>query len=509
MNFRHLLEPVPASDWLVILVLFAGIACLIALSELIRKQFRWSQEFTRKLVHISVGLLMFFAPVLLHSSLPMVLIALFFIFVNGFALHKGLLKGMHGERHSYGTVYYPLSFLLLVLFAWPEHKFLIVAPMMVLALADAAAAIVGESLPRVHSYVLISEQKSVEGSTAMFLMTVAVLFPLLFFYPLQGSAAGALWISVLTAAVATVAEALSSKGSDNLSVPLISALFLYFMTTHTITHNVQLSIGVFLGAVVAFASYRLNLLTRSGAAATFLLASVIFGFGGWQWTIPILTFFILSSILSRSGRSLKTQLELIFEKGSRRDYAQVFANGGIAGALMILFMFNNKPIVYLYYLGALAAATADTWATEIGVLARQQPRLIVNLHPVEMGTSGGITPAGLLGAFLGALVLSLSGWQFLFQELPHWNLLVLIFLVTISGFMASLVDSYIGATIQAQYRCPVCQKRTEKKFHCNGESTLQISGFSWITNDTVNLFNTVSALIFIAVGHTLLTWNLS
>ena len=50
----------------------------------------------------------------------------------------------------------------------------------------------------------------------------------------------------------------------------------------------------------------------------------------------ILTFFILSSLLSRLGRSAKARYDLIFEKGSRRDHAQVLANGGIAGALMVL-----------------------------------------------------------------------------------------------------------------------------------------------------------------------------
>ncbi|HFE64799.1 MAG TPA: DUF92 domain-containing protein, partial [Caldithrix sp.] len=78
------------------------------------------------------------------------------------------------------------------------------------------------------------------------------------------------------------------------------------------------------------------------------------------WTVPVLAFFVTSSLLSKIGRSRKVQFDLIFEKGDRRDAGQVFANGGVAGLLMILFVFVPMHEIYFMYLAALAAAAADT-----------------------------------------------------------------------------------------------------------------------------------------------------
>jgi len=508
MNFNHIFQPVPARDWVIITLLFSGISLFIVISELIRKHFHWSEEFTRKFVHISVGLLMFFAPILLETSLPMVLIAAFFTLVNFVALRKGMLKAMHGQRHSYGTVFYPLAFLILVLFAWPQYKVLIIAPVMLLALGDAIAAIVGESLSHPHTYVLISEKKSLEGSLAMFLSGTVILFLILQFYPFESpfpvsGAWIALWLSVLTAVLATAAEALSSKGNDNLSVPLFSAIILYYLLTRSTGENLQLTLGTVLGGLTAILSYRWKFLSASGAVATFLLASVVFGFGGWAWTIPILTFFILSSLLSKVGKGIKQQFDLIFEKGHQRDYAQVLANGGLAGVLMIVFMFNKNPAIYLYYLAALAAATADTWATEIGVYVRQRPRLILNLQPVPAGTSGGITVAGLFGALVGAAVIAVSGYSFLDARLSL-SAIPFLLMISGSGFLGSVVDSYLGATVQIQYQCSICGKITEKKIHCEGKETLPLFGIRWINNDVVNFLNTLSALIFVHLGLSLI-----
>lgn len=502
MNLSHLFDPVPTRDWLMILGLFGGILLLIAFSELLRRWRGWPGEVTRKLVHVLVGVMMFFIPILLSASLPMVLIAAFFTLGNWIAIRLHLLQGMHGARESYGTAYYPFAFLLLVLLAWPDQVILIISAMMVLALGDAAAAIVGESLARPRKYNLTGDVKSREGTLAMFLVSAAVIFLLLRFPPF-GVAVPALSTfqllagTLLTALLASAAEALSRKGSDNLAVPLTCALALYVLLYRDDAAFRQLLLGSSLGGAAALAFFRLHLLSASGAVATFLLAAVIFGFGGWAWTVPVLCFFLLSSLLSRVGRQRKNRYELIFEKGSRRDYAQVFANGGMAGLLMILYLFLQEPLIYLLYLTALAAATADTWATELGTLARQQPRLITTLRPVPAGTSGGITFTGLFSAFSGALAIALSGMIF-FPAGYGWPAVAA---VTVCGLLGSLIDSGLGATLQAQYRCDTCRQITEKTAHCDSRPTRQISGLAWMNNDLVNFLSTAGAA---GVGYLLM-----
>ena len=498
MTLSHLFHPVPPRDWIAIVALFAGIFLLVGIAEAIRRGLKWPAEFTRKLIHILVGLMTALATLLLSTSLPLALMGAFFSLANALALKKGLFKSMHGARESYGTALYPFSFLILVLFAWPDHKPILVASMLVLALGDAGAAIVGESLRSPRNYTLIADPKSIAGSLAMFLITGLVLFLTFHLYPPHpspSSPATLLWIAILTALYATAAEALGHRGSDNLSIPLSTAVLLYYMTTHSPAENLQLTLGALFGGAIALASCRLKFLDGGGAVAMFLLAVPIFGFGGWKWTLPILTFFILSSLLSRLGRSAKARYDLIFEKGSRRDHAQVLANGGVAGALMVLTLFSDRPQIYLYYCAALAAATADTWATEIGTLSRQSPRLITSLRPVPAGTSGGVTLTGLIGAFVGALVIGLSGWT-TFQT----GATPLLLLVAASGLLASLVDSLLGATLQIQYRCPVCEKITEKQRHCDDRDTVPVSGMAWMNNDMVNFLSTGSAVLFAYLG---------
>ena len=201
----------------------------------------------------------------------------------------------------------------------------------------------------------------------------------------------------------------------------------------TVRRQNYLPLALVCGAIAGIISYRLGFLTASGSVMLFLLAAAVFGFGGIKWTIPILTFFILSSILSKISKKSKPEFDLIFEKGSRRDHMQVLANGGIGGLLVIGYHFTGQEMLFWAYLTSLAAATADTWATETGTMIGQTPRLITNFSTVEPGTSGGITPAGLAGALLGALVLAGSGVFYLTsQSISLW---VLFALVVICGFL--------------------------------------------------------------------------
>lgn len=504
MSLSHIFQIPPASDWLNLLLLFAGIFVFILMAEGVRKKFGWSQEFSRKLVHIAVGLLMLLTPVLLQTALPLILIAAFFTLFNLLAIRKGWLPGMHSDRHNLGTVYYPLSFLILVLIFWEGYKVIILAAVMVMAIGDAAAAIVGQTVRNPHRYRLIRDEKTREGSLTMFVVSsAAIILTFLLFREGNGTAALSLAtivrFAVLTALIATAAEALGDRGNDNLSVPLLTAVVLYFLLNHSESGHLQFIIGTTMAGGIALLSRRARFLNASGSVATFILGAIIFGFGGWVWSIPVLTFFILSSLLSRVGKAAKMRYHLTFEKGSERDYAQVLANGGIAGLLMILTLFYPAPEFYLCYLAALAAATADTWGTEIGVLWGRRPRLITTFRPVVPGTSGGITAYGSLGAFIGAFLLSLSGSSFLPGEFTH-RFIAVLFVVAFSGFLGSLVDSYLGATVQVQYQCPVCHKITERTVHCQGAPTTAIRGVQWMNNDWVNFLTTISGALFGYLG---------
>jgi uncharacterized protein (TIGR00297 family) len=482
----------PAQDWTRFLFFLVGIILFIAAAEKTRSRLGWSPEVNRKIVHVGTGVLIVFSPLFFISAKPLLWMAVLFMFVNFIGVETGLLKGMHDtRRRSYGTVFYPMTFFILVAACWEGHKAVLVLAMMILAFSDAAAAAVGEMMKRPHEYRLGADKKSLEGSAAMFAASLALVW--LFLPPLaqrdgimvDWRTAG--WIALIVAMISTALEAVSSSGSDNLTAPLGAAFILNFMLSRDSGANLQLILGLVLALAAAVISLRLRFLDSSGAAATFILATMIFGVGGWAWAVPILAFFVSSSLLSKFGRTHKKRFDLVFEKSGTRDVGQVIANGCAAGVLVMLYGLFPDPRWFGLYLGALAAVNADTWATELGTFSRSKPILITNMKSVPHGTSGAVSALGFSAAFLGSFFIALIGrlsapsaFASGFPDRLFWY-------VTAAGFIAAAVDSVLGATVQAQYCCALCGKITEKRAHCGGKPTVLASGMKWINNDWVNL----------------------
>ena len=250
-------------------------------------------------------------------------------------------------------------------------------------------------------------------------------------------------------------------------------------------------LGFSIAFIIVFFSYKIKFLTLSGSVATFFLAGTIFSLGGIKWSVPILTFFILSSILSKLRKKKNAEIELFFEKSGVRDYFQVLANGGIGGLLVILNFFSPNELFYLIYLSSLAAVCADTWATEIGTWKRTATYNVLNFQQIEQGVSGGVSVIGTAGALLGSLAICISGIFWNSMPIAQYFLLI-----TFSGIFGSFFDSLLGATVQAQSKCNVCSKITERDTHC-GKETIYHSGLRWINNDMVNLLSSAAGALVI------------
>ena len=260
----------------------------------------------------------------------------------------------------------------------------------------------------------------------------------------------------------------------------------------------QLPFGFLLAILIAYIAFRTHSLNKSGALAAMFTGTIIFGIGGWQWAILLLTFFITSSALSRAFKKRKQGLDEKFSKGHERDSGQVFGNGGIATIFAALhFFFPNELWPWLGFAAALAAVNADTWGTELGVLNPNPPRMITNLTKVvEKGTSGGISLIGTLASLAGAALIGILA-AFLY---PATDSISIGIIVTLAGLAGALFDSFLGATIQAMYYCPTDKKETEKHpIHTCGTPTIHIRGWEWLDNDWVNFscgaFGVVMALI--------------
>lgn len=469
--------------------ILVGLTALVVGTDLFKKHYRVDPKKTREFVHASVAVVVFFAPLLFKSEIYPALLAGIFVVVNFASVKLGMFSGMNLDKRNLGTVYYPLSFLALVLLLWNTHPFIVSAAMLVMGLADPAAAIAGKASRRRHPVSAFGEQKSLEGSTAMFTVaSAAVLISFWFFRQSSVSIinltpASVFLISVATGLMVAAIELISPRATDNLTVPLFSALLIFIaVSSHALFQS--LMIGELLAVVVAGVSYKLKFLTTDGAIATFILGGFIFGLGRWEWSVPILLFFVIGSIASKLFSRRKASYNLLYEKSHTRDSAQVLANGGFALLMLICNVLSPNYHWFLAYLGALAAVTADTLATEIGVFSRNSPFSLSLWKRVEKGVSGAISSLGTVSgmfsaAALVALTLPFAGGYGLFP-------VRLVVAGAFSGVIGSLADSVLGGTLQSQYRCASCGKVTERKVHCDGQVTTLVRGYRWINNDVVN-----------------------
>lgn len=264
--------------------------------------------------------------------------------------------------------------------------------------------------------------------------------------------------------------------------------------------SMQLIVGTLLAALVAGGGYAMRALSGSGALAAVGVGGAVFGLGGPAWGVLLVLFFMTSSLFSRWSGAVKARAAEEFAKGGRRDAGQVFANGGVPAALALLSALAPGADLFPMLVGALAVATADTWATELGLLSRAEPRLITTGRRVAPGTSGGVTLLGTAAAAAGGALIG-TGAAVL-AALPAFGAAAggpgaLRFLpsATAAALAGAMLDSLLGATVQGLYRCPACEVETERIIHRCGTPTLPARGWAFLNNDRVNLVAIVAGAV--------------
>ncbi len=257
--------------------------------------------------------------------------------------------------------------------------------------------------------------------------------------------------------------------------------------------------AIILNVLLGLAAWKKGTVSNGGCITGIITGTAIYFFGGLLSWILLVTFFISSSLLSLYKKSQKTGLEIIHQKNERRDSIQVAANSFLTCIFSILYFFSGDPAFLIIVAVSLAASNADTWASELGVLSRKEPVSIITLKKVPPGTSGGVSLAGFIASLAGSSVI--AGVFSLLA--PHLDLLiridskVIIFIIS-GGFLGSIVDSILGATLQAQYRESSSGKMTERPHSKNMKNSL-VRGYAFINNDMVNFLSTCCAAFCIYV----------
>ena len=216
------------NDPLAVLISFVCDFALLGIAEGLRHALKLPVEFTRKFVHIGVGMWAWGTVALFHDKWFAIIPPAAFIVINTISYRRGVFKTMEtGDRSNLGTIYFPIAFVALILLFFDTGKVVFVAALMPMTWGDAFAAIVGR-MKGAHKYTLFGSTRSLEGSLVMLLLSFAALWiTFAIFFPSAPSLALALWIALPVAVLVTVVEAISPWGLDNLLVPAASALGIF------------------------------------------------------------------------------------------------------------------------------------------------------------------------------------------------------------------------------------------------------------------------------------------
>ena len=210
-----------------LVICFVYVFAMIGLAEGLRRWRGYESSFTRKVIHIGVGMMSWFLPFLFTSPWPFVLACLVFAVLNLLDWRYGFFASMQSRhRNNLGTVYFPLAAAVVAIVFW-EQPPLMVAAQMPLTWGDGLAPVVGAAYGR-RTYTVHTSVRTLEGSAGFFI--AGFIFTWLALWVMPGmpdiSPVQAVLPALVIMGVTTLIEAVSVWGLDNLTVTAAAIIIL-------------------------------------------------------------------------------------------------------------------------------------------------------------------------------------------------------------------------------------------------------------------------------------------
>ncbi|MBW4689280.1 MAG: TIGR00297 family protein [Komarekiella atlantica HA4396-MV6] len=247
---------------------------------------------------------------------------------------------------------------------------------------------------------------------------------------------------------------------------------------------VGVSLNTILLGIAAIAPKKL--LTPAGLFHAWLLGVLIWGTLGWQGYVVVMFYFIVGSGVTRIGMAQK-EAEGIAEKRSGARGPENVWGSALTGALCALgvgiinsgFLLPSpqslvpspQSLLLLGYVASFSTKLSDTTASEVGKAYGKRTFLITTLQPVSRGTEGAVSLEGTLAGVVASVAIAVVGWGVGLIDL--WGVAWCV----LAAFIATNLESVIGATLQSKY--------------------------TWLTNEVVNIFNTLIG----AIAAIVLAWT--
>ena len=227
---------------------------------------------------------------------------------------------------------------------------------------------------------------------------------------------------------------------------------------------IAVGLNTVLFAIAWFAPKKL--LTPAGLFHAWVLGVLIWGTLGGQGYLVVMFYFLAGSAVTRIGMAEKEAAGIAEKRSGARGPENVWGSA-LTGALCALgTLFVGTPyrsLLLLAYVASFATKLSDTCGSEVGKAYGKRTYLITTLQPVARGTEGAVSLEGTLAGIVGSVAIAFVGWGVGLIDLTGVAFCV------ISAFIATNLESVIGATLQSK--------------------------FDWMTNEVVNGINTLIGAI--------------
>lgn len=185
-------------------------------------------------------------------------------------------------------------------------------------------------------------------------------------------------------------------------------------------------------------------LTNSGLVNAWFLGNILLTCGGFQaWTSCAL-YFLIGTIVTKIKMGEKEKAGIAEKRGGMRGPENVWGSAATAAIFCSLLGHGgNDNLLKLAFMSSLATKASDTSASEIGKAFGKNTFLITNLKRVPPGTEGAVSIEGTIAGIIGSILIAVYGIEIGWVQ--DWNQLGV---VVISSFIATTIESFLGATIQ-------------------------------------------------------------
>jgi uncharacterized protein (TIGR00297 family) len=454
-------------DLLTSLISLLIIAFALVNIELLVKKNILSKLIGRKLLHVSAITTCAYAIHQFENRFFLALVFLLFFVLLLIVINKGWLQVNHYK--TYGIALFPLSFAILLFFTFLSINIIVFAAL-TLAICDALAGIVGENFGE-QKVEFLFEKKSIIGFLTFF--TSSFFLSLFYFtsFSLQG-----ILICFTIALITSLTELFSFKGSDNLTVPIFSAITSYIVLQMDAIQLQQLFILNIVVITLCFVVVKKKWLSISGTFAALWIAQFLFISYGFVAFVAPAIFLFSGTFLSKLNKEKKEY--------SGRNAIQVFANGIVGILCLVLYKLFGTSIFLYCSLASFCVSMVDTCSSEIGKFFNQKTYDIIGLKKISAGISGGVSFAGTLGGLFAAFFITSICYLFFSFNIKTG------FAIASFGFIGMLIDSFLGSLVQAKFLT-----NTGQIVETYEPKAIKTTGFLWCNNDVVNILSNIIATI--------------